>query len=71
MKQVLWRSLIVVTTIAALKAIRKVSKECCALVWRQGLVSYLHECYIRGIIPYVLSSTEAGRGRISGGNGHG
>ncbi|CAM9704632.1 unnamed protein product, partial [Hapterophycus canaliculatus] len=59
--QVLWRSLIVVTVVAVFKAIRDLSMEACALVWRQALVDFLHSWYLRGKMPYVLSTGEVGR----------
>lgn len=71
MTQVLWRSLLVVTVVAVLKAVRDLSKEACALVWRQGLVSFLHSWYLRGKMPYVLSTGEAGRTKGGGGGGGG
>ena len=62
-RQVLWRSLLVVTVVAVLKASRDLSMEACALVWRQGLVSFLHCWYLRGKMPYMLSTAEAGRAK--------
>ena len=50
-----------VTLVAILKASRDLAKEACALVWRQGLVSFLHSWYIKGKTPYVLSTAEAGQ----------
>lgn len=35
--------------------------EACALVWRKTLVDFLHSWYLRGKMPYVLSTGEAGR----------
>ncbi|CAN0196610.1 unnamed protein product [Ectocarpus sp. 13 AM-2016] len=64
--QVLWRSLLVVTVVAALKAGRDLAKEACALVWRQRLVFFLHSWYLRGKMPYVLSTGEAGRDKRRG-----
>ncbi|CBJ30684.1 ATP-binding cassette, sub-family D, member 4 [Ectocarpus siliculosus] len=64
--QVLWRSLLVVTVVAALKAGRDLAKEACALVWRQRLVLFLHSWYLRGKMPYVLSTGEAGRDKRGG-----
>lgn len=45
---------------AVLKAARDVAKECCALVWRKGLVCFLHDWYLRGKTPYDLSNMELG-----------
>lgn len=45
--------------------------EACALVWRQGLVSFLHLWYLRGKTPYALSTGEAGRAKRGGGDGGG
>ncbi|CAM9542990.1 unnamed protein product, partial [Scytosiphon promiscuus] len=59
--EVLWRSLIVVTVVAVFKAARNLSMEACALVWRKALVDFLHSWYLRGKMPYVLSTGEAGR----------
>ncbi|CAM9546170.1 unnamed protein product, partial [Ectocarpus sp. 12 AP-2014] len=64
--QVLWRSLLVVTVVAALKAGRDLAKEACAVVWRQRLVLFLHSWYLRGKMPYVLSTGEAGRDKRRG-----
>ena len=52
-----------VTVVAVLKASRDLSMEACALVWRQGLVSFLHCWYLRGKMPYMLSTAEAGRAK--------
>lgn len=70
LRQVLWRSLLVVTFVAILKAGRDLSKEACALVWRQNLVSFLHLWYLRGKTPYVLSTGEAGRNKLGGGGAY-
>lgn len=58
------------TLIAFLKAGRDLAKEACALVWRQGLVNFLHLWYLRGKMPYVLSTAEAGRDKRSGGGAY-
>ncbi|CAM9719917.1 unnamed protein product, partial [Choristocarpus tenellus] len=59
-KQVLWRSLLVVTSVAFLKALRDLAEECCALQWRRDLVAFLHTWYLRGSTPYVLATAEWG-----------
>lgn len=59
-----------VTLIAILKAGRDLSKEACALVWRRELVSFLHLRYLRGKMPYVLSTAEAGRDKRGGGGAY-
>ncbi|CAM9468659.1 unnamed protein product [Chrysoparadoxa australica] len=56
---VLWKSSLLVTLVASLKAISKLLREVCALQWRERLVVRLHKLYTRGMGPYRLVTPQS------------
>lgn len=56
---VLWRSMLVVTLVAICRTVRDYASEASALVWRSGLVKYLHTLYLQGVKPFEISHDAA------------